>query len=117
MSTSPKVELVNENNPYEFTGSSTQATENDTVSLHCPVIGYPNPEVIWLKDGNPIGYLLLALSDVKKIVTERYSDKDATIEIPDSPYGPFKKYILIGNGYKYNLQINQVTREDEGFYK
>uniref|UniRef100_A0AC34QGF1 Ig-like domain-containing protein n=1 Tax=Panagrolaimus sp. JU765 TaxID=591449 RepID=A0AC34QGF1_9BILA len=45
-----------EDDQYAAIASSVKFSEGDTAILHCPVYGYPTPEVEWYKDGEALDY-------------------------------------------------------------
>ena len=48
---------VSEYDPTLVEGDEFKASEGVTAEIPCPVVGYPIPNVVWYKDGLPLGML------------------------------------------------------------
>lgn len=42
-------------NYFHLKGPAVRATEGETVTLSCPVIGFPKPTIEWFKDNVTVG--------------------------------------------------------------
>lgn len=48
---------LDEEDHFHVKGQTMRVTEGETVTLSCPVLGYPRPTTEWLKDDVPVGKL------------------------------------------------------------
>ncbi|KAI6189624.1 Ig-like domain-containing protein [Aphelenchoides bicaudatus] len=51
---SMRLDLDDEKNRFELTGSSIKATKGTTAVVSCPAHGYPTPEIHWFKNQKPL---------------------------------------------------------------
>jgi hypothetical protein len=67
-----RLDVADEEKPFDFTGPSKKAIRGERAVLICPVLAFPPPEIQWYKDTQPINR-----------TWARYIVRDKFLHIPD----------------------------------
>jgi len=101
---------------FIFSGPSVRTKRHRNVTLNCPVIGYPKPDIVWYKDGKPIKQIVSMRQWIRLTGDEdrdrvKYVSNDSRLIVRDAAYEDEGLYKCVAR----NLFPTKVDGEKETF--